>query len=1154
MKNKTLIKTLSAFLAVVMLLCSAPLSGFVGLKFPELNLPEWFDFSMKAEAATEYTSGIYTYTISNGEATIIECDTSVSGAITIPSTLGGYPVTSIGTCAFAYITDSRITTLSIPDSIKSIAYNAFCCLLIDEYIVDEGNPCYSSSGGVLYDENKTMLVKYPSEKPDTNFKIPNSVTSIADDAFCCCNLTSIVIPDNVTSIGDGAFEWCSSLASIEIGSGVKQIGECAFTLCAFTTVIIPDNVISIEDFAFEMCYDLVSIEIGSGVTRIGDNAFIDTEKLIDVYYSGTEAKWNKIDFGSGNEYLTSATIHYNSTYPDKDGSEQVVPTINFGSDKNTFGEDISGYVGDEIDTLLVYTSAENDASSLTITSSKTSVVEIGTVEIGVGDYISGENEHSATVQLNLKAKGTATITVRSPEGVSESITVTVEEKDKSIVVLSTEKSFTVKTGESMWLAFGMMVDGKLDGEWKEMSVTVSDPTIVSLSGYEKTEYGYSLKVIGKKEGATNLTITDTETGISTSIIVSVFDDYSKSYSYAINDIATFYPSNNWEDHIATNIYDLNGLYVNNYSCSKSGSAYYISFDVYNQRYHFGAIDVYDANGNWIGSEAIEKYSDISSLYDTGEQIIYMVIDATTGSWLTYEQAMLSKKTTINIKVPEGGYFTISNNFVESQGAFIYNVSDILINGLTTFFDVSSSIGNLKSLKPADLGKTIVDELFKDPNVTEAWMDVFKDVICQQVTETVKDYSTNDIDAVCSEITNVFENSLNKVKVDWKDAVKSSAGLAESAFQEFAGPAGIALEACFSISNATNTIIQIRHLTTSIDEAYVTIYSSIDEGYINQHGVVVNTNGNMDAEAVLQVFRISNDDSVEVLLDSDNPLESHELYNICFVKNDKLVQPNGKVKVYVPVPEGMSGNTCVIYRQETDGFWTILDAKVEGSYLVFETDHFSLYAIIGEKDKLTINTLPNKLVYTRNDVLDTTGLVLKLNGETITEGYYCDPTLMYEYGTQKITVKYGKATAEFEVDVLEPSENITDITVVVRKSNGEVVLEEVISDGVTEYNLHGVEDGEYTFTILKETYATRQYTVTVIDGSISVSFELNKLGDITGDGKVNTIDVARANSCAKKVSTLSEYEFACADVNGDGKVNTVDVARMNAHAKSVSFLW
>ncbi len=52
----------------------------------------------EAEAAT---SGYYTYTVSNGEATITDVDESISGDITIPDTLGGYPITTIGNLTFS---------------------------------------------------------------------------------------------------------------------------------------------------------------------------------------------------------------------------------------------------------------------------------------------------------------------------------------------------------------------------------------------------------------------------------------------------------------------------------------------------------------------------------------------------------------------------------------------------------------------------------------------------------------------------------------------------------------------------------------------------------------------------------------------------------------------------------------------------------------------------------------------------------------------------------------------------------------------------------------------------------------------------------------------------------------------------------------------
>ncbi len=130
----------------------------------------------------------------------------------------------------------------------------------------------------------------------------------------------------------------------------------------------------------------------------------------------------------------------------------------------------------------------------------------------------------------------------------------------------------------------------------------------------------------------------------------------------------------------------------------------------------------------------------------------------------------------------------------------------------------------------------------------------------------------------------------------------------------------------------------------------------------------------------------------------------------------------------------------------------------------------------------------------------------------------------------------------------------DMMITVTDAVGNIVKKENVSGDLKEYSFDDIADGEYTVTVEKATYATRSYLVSATDGKVSLGFELYKNGDVTGDGKLNTIDVARANSHAKGVSSLTDYNFACADVNGDGKVNTIDVARINSHAKGVSLLW
>ena len=84
-----------------------------------------------------------TYEVVGGTVTIKDCKEAASGVLAIPSIHKGKPVTSIGSWAFYGC--SRLTRVTIPDSVTGIGYAAFSkCSSLKDIDVGEGNSEYSS--------------------------------------------------------------------------------------------------------------------------------------------------------------------------------------------------------------------------------------------------------------------------------------------------------------------------------------------------------------------------------------------------------------------------------------------------------------------------------------------------------------------------------------------------------------------------------------------------------------------------------------------------------------------------------------------------------------------------------------------------------------------------------------------------------------------------------------------------------------------------------------------------------------------------------------------------------------------------------------------------------------------------------------------------
>ena len=211
-------------------------------------------------------------------------------SVKIPET-----VTSIG--SYAFNACQNLTSISISQNVVSIGSRAFSrCSHLINITVDANNENYKSIDNVLYNKNGSELITCSTGKIGA-FTVPDGVISIAPSAFeKCIELTEVSIPDSTANIGSSAFGNCSKL----------------------TSVTIPSSVTSISSEAFIWCTGLKTISIPASISDIGNQSFYECTSLTDVYFGGTENRWNTIitamhsRYGgdAGNSCLENANIHF----------------------------------------------------------------------------------------------------------------------------------------------------------------------------------------------------------------------------------------------------------------------------------------------------------------------------------------------------------------------------------------------------------------------------------------------------------------------------------------------------------------------------------------------------------------------------------------------------------------------------------------------------------------------------------------------------------------------------------------------------------------------------------------------------------------------------------------------------------------------------
>lgn len=143
-----------------------------------------------------------------GEEAFSEC--TKLEALTLPDS-----ITTIESDAFLNCTNLK--TLKLGKAVTDINEDVLLSFTCEEFIVDEGNSAFSSQNGVLFNKDKTTLIKYPSLNKSSSYTVPDTVNTIGKSAFSdSVNLETIDLPKSLTQINKAAFYNCEKLSLVNV--------------------------------------------------------------------------------------------------------------------------------------------------------------------------------------------------------------------------------------------------------------------------------------------------------------------------------------------------------------------------------------------------------------------------------------------------------------------------------------------------------------------------------------------------------------------------------------------------------------------------------------------------------------------------------------------------------------------------------------------------------------------------------------------------------------------------------------------------------------------------------------------------------------------------------------------------------------------------
>ena len=422
-------------------------------------------------------------------------------------------------------------------------------------------------------------------------------------------------------------------------------------------------------------------------------------------------------------------------------------------------------------------------------------------------------------------------------------------------------------GEEIIIAVERYYDDNIDSYPDNIMIAPEndDYSIIQFNNNKTEKNTKYTDFIATNTGKVNLEILDGNSQVVSTVPISIGNQHENQYSiYNVPKIEV--------DGFETNFDNFNGMWIDSYKyIEKEDGSCNIQFDVYNTNYTYGVVEIYNADGSVFNAAVINKASSNAtsikgSLIDNAHDLLS---DITNKNLLTYRQASgYSKKTSINVYVPRGGYIKITNDMSTSFIAAAINISNVLFSLKKTYtslngFNEGSSIEYAEKLSYNLVTNATYSEILRNPN---KYCENLLNGIQKKLVLTPEGVG-NVADTLAHNLDKLGEGEITKLMIS--SASSCGISIAESTFENLTGPIGSVLKGMFTFASVTESVLEMKDGLDCLYGRSITI--TVPGGNMD----LSENNAVLESEGVISVYL----NEVQLLFDQPPTM-----------KNDRVMVP------------------------------------------------------------------------------------------------------------------------------------------------------------------------------------------------------------------------------------------------------------------------